>query len=388
MILEYYVVTETSYFRSIYNNSNFQADFKKFLIRMDRRIGGTTPSLELMLGLSEISHLKIQEGMVELFRTAKAHPRRSPEWQETFRRFIRRFYFHGDTALDLKTPRWGEAPEIVMARLDSLLRTGIEPADPETTRKEQMERYSRGYREVMARIRKGPFLARKLYARSFPRTLRRLRYFMVCKEQMREYSTRSYFVVRRFLLEAGTRLRDLGILREGEDVFFLHIEELLEILRDRKDSAVDDVRRKIAFRRKMYLSYKDFIPPNEFGQKLVKGDSEPQGDGAEGLKQLKGIGCSPGVFEGPARVLGDLGQVDSIQAGEVLVTRFTDPAWTPVLGMVSAVVTEVGGVLSHAAVISREYGIPAVLNSRGATRIIGNGRRIRVDGDRGIVTLM
>jgi phosphohistidine swiveling domain-containing protein len=388
MIERYYVVTETSYFRSLYNNANFQADFKKFLLKMDRRIGGATPLLELMLGLSDISHLRIQEGMVELCRTARTHSRRSPEWQKVFGEFIRRFYFHGDTALDLKTPRWSEAPEIVMSRVDSLLRTGIAPADPEETRKEQRDRYSRALCEVMLRIENGPFLSKRLYRRSFPRMLEQLRNFMVSKEQMREFSTRSYYVVRRFLLEAGRRLVDMGIFREREDVFFLHIEELLDVLRNRRHVQRRTIRGKIDFRRRMYESFKDFTPPNEFGHRPSEGADGGDEEPAEGMNLLKGIGCSPGVYEGPARIVEDLGEVDRIRAGEVLVTRFTDPAWTPVLGMVSAVVTEVGGVLSHAAVISREYGIPAVLNSRGATRFIQTGRRIRVDGDRGTVTLM
>jgi phosphohistidine swiveling domain-containing protein len=388
MIFHYYLVTETSYFRSIYNNSNFQADFKKFLLKMDRRIGGTTPLLELMLGLNEISHLRIQDGMVKLFRTAKAYSRRSPEWKKAFREFVRRFYFHGDTALDLKTPRWVEAPEIVMARVDSLLRTGIEPADPEKTRKEQRERYLNAYRQVMERIENASFLARRRYRRNFRRGLDRLRRFMVGKEQMREFSTRSYYVVRRFLLEAGTRLCNLGIFREREDVFFLHIEELLDVLNHRRSVERNHVRSKIAFRRRMYDSFRDFTPPNEFGHKVLEGKDGTGEDLGRGTRQLKGIACSPGIYEGPARIVEDLGKVDTIQKGEILVTRFTDPAWTPILGMVSAVVTEVGGVLSHAAVISREYGIPAVLNSRDATRIIQTGRRIRVDGDRGTVTLM
>lgn len=388
MILHYYVFTETSYFRALYNNSNFESDFKKFILRMDQAIGGTTPLLELMLGLNEISHLKIQEGMVELLRTAEAPPHGSAEWQEQLQAFIRRFYFHGDTALDLTTPRWGEAPEIIARRVESMLRTGIRPGDPEKIKNDQKRRYLKARQDVLARIRRAGLFSRLKYGITFRKAVERLRYFMISKEWMREFSTRSYYVVRRYLLEAGTRLRNLGVFEASDDVFFLHMKELLDLFRNRRSIDKDRVQRKVVFRRRMCDSFRRFIPPNEFGQRLTERGLEPLITFEDGSKQLRGIGCSPGTYEGFARVVEDLSEVKKIQGGEVLVTRFTDPAWTPVLGMVSAVVTEVGGILSHAAVISREYGIPAVLNSRGATAIIRTGQRIRVDGDRGVVTFM
>jgi len=80
--------------------------------------------------------------------------------------------------------------------------------------------------------------------------------------------------------------------------------------------------------------------------------------------------------------------MDQILPGEILVTRFTDPGWTPILGLVQGVVTEVGGMLSHAAVIGREYGIPAVLNLRSATQKLSTGQRIRIDGTRGTVEIL
>ena len=88
------------------------------------------------------------------------------------------------------------------------------------------------------------------------------------------------------------------------------------------------------------------------------------------------------------RVLASLAEAGSLTSGEILVTRFTDPGWTPLFGIAGAVVTEVGGLLSHAAVIGREYGIPAVLNLPGATRTLCTGQRVRVDGRAGTVALL
>jgi phosphohistidine swiveling domain-containing protein len=94
------------------------------------------------------------------------------------------------------------------------------------------------------------------------------------------------------------------------------------------------------------------------------------------------------VVEGRARVVGSLDEVSQIEHGDILVTRFTDPGWTPALGLVAGVVTEVGGLLSHAAVIGRELGIPAVLNLPGATQLLRTGQRIRVDGGAGTVEVL
>jgi phosphohistidine swiveling domain-containing protein len=387
MIQSYYFSTEMSYFRALYNNTNYQADFKKLVQKMDQRIGGETPLNELMLGLSEVSHLEIQEGIIKLARTAKAHSCRSLQWQTALQDFIGRHYFQGDTALDIKTPRWGESPETVVARVDSLLRTGIEPVDPATMSAEQRKRYIRAHQQVMDRIEKSSIGVRILYRRAFPAALAQLRHFIISKEKMRTFSTQSYYVVRHFLLEAERRLLNLGILRDPDDVFCLHIEELLDLSRKWQEVKKNPIHKRIAFRKKMYQSFKSFNPPNEFGHKLTGRSETNIVYGTDGGRQLKGIGCSPGIYEGRARIIEDLSEIENIRTGEVLVTKYTDPAWTPVLGVVSAVVTEVGGILSHAAVISREYGIPAVLNSIGATQIIRNGQWVRVDGDRGTITL-
>jgi phosphoenolpyruvate synthase/pyruvate phosphate dikinase len=88
------------------------------------------------------------------------------------------------------------------------------------------------------------------------------------------------------------------------------------------------------------------------------------------------------------RVVPTLEQADTLQAGEILVTRFTDPGWTPVLGLVTGIVTEVGGLLSHAAVIGREYGIPAVLNVPRATQMLRTGQRVEIDGSAGTVRIL
>jgi pyruvate,water dikinase len=135
----------------------------------------------------------------------------------------------------------------------------------------------------------------------------------------------------------------------------------------------------VAERRNRYESYRSFKAPNEIGSRF---SSEHDPGATNGWS---GIGASGGVVEGIARIAHNIEQALSVERGAILVCPFTDPGWTPVLDRVSGVVTETGGLLSHAAVICREYGIPAVLAVKNATQRIPAGKVVRVDGTSGQV---
>ena len=103
---------------------------------------------------------------------------------------------------------------------------------------------------------------------------------------------------------------------------------------------------------------------------------------------MKGLGCSPGEITGRARVILNIHETNQLTKEDILITVFTDPGWTPVLARVGGVVTEVGGLLSHAAVIGREYGIPAILNLIDATKMINDGDMIKINGKTGVVEIL
>ena len=122
-----------------------------------------------------------------------------------------------------------------------------------------------------------------------------------------------------------------------------------------------------------YQSYANFNPPNEFGDSVLQIQNDDLCPDEDGRLTLTGIGCSAGTFDGIARVITSLDEQHLVKEGEILITQFTDPGWTPLLGRVKGVATEVGGILSHAAVIGREYGIPAVLNIPNLTKKFKQG---------------
>ena len=190
-----------------------------------------------------------------------------------------------------------------------------------------------------------------------------------------------YFVYKQALLQEAERLVEAHVLRDKEDIFYLRFEELQDVVRT-NDVDYQLIReRKDAFR-----SYRALKPP-----RVLTSD----GEGVAGAYRrddlpagaLVGLPVSAGTIEGRARVILDMAEAD-LEPGDILVTAYTDPSWTPLFVAIKGLVTEVGGLMTHGAVIAREYGLPAVVGVEGATRLIRDGQRIRVHGTDGYVEIL
>jgi pyruvate,water dikinase len=190
-----------------------------------------------------------------------------------------------------------------------------------------------------------------------------------------------YFVYKQALLEEAERLVQARVLREKEDIFYLRFEELQEVVRT---SQVDDG--LIRERRDAFQSYQALTPPRVLTSdgEMIAG-SYRRGDLPDGA--LVGLPVSAGTVEGRARVVLDMAEAD-LEPGDILVTAYTDPSWTPLFVAIKGLVTEVGGLMTHGAVIAREYGLPAVVGVEHATRLIRDGQRIRVHGTDGFVEIL
>jgi rifampicin phosphotransferase len=190
-----------------------------------------------------------------------------------------------------------------------------------------------------------------------------------------------YFVYKQHLLNDAGRLVRAGVLRERDDVFYLTSAELREVLRT---DHVDE--RLIRERKDAYRSYQALTPP-----RVLTSDGEAisgtyrRADVPDGA--LIGLPVSAGTVEGRARVVLDMANAD-LEPGDILVTAYTDPSWTPVFVAIKGLVTEVGGLMTHGAVIAREYGLPAVVGVQRATQLIRDGQRIRVHGTDGFIELL
>ena len=384
-VLAFHKATERDYLRTVVNHVNYQSEFNKLLARIQATTGEPMAPVVLMSGLRDVSHMKIQRDFVSLVRTAKTHGTDSAEWRLALADFLTANSFHGDAELDISAPRWRERPERIKETVENILRSEIEPRDAELTSCEQFERYSEEVRRARAVLQR-KLRYRLRFARAFRKRLDTARTYACRREELREYSMRADNLVRRYALEAGRRLQTQGWLTQQEDVFMLSAEDLEAIVQCRESKA--RILALIDVRKLMHQGYRMVQPPGELGREILHCDPihEPSENSPSWV--LKGHGCSAGAVTGRARVVTQLAECNDLKAGEVLVTRFIDPSWTPVLGLVCGLVAEVGGLLSHGAVIAREYGLPAVLDARGATDIIKTGQIVEVDGTRGTVTIV
>ena len=199
---------------------------------------------------------------------------------------------------------------------------------------------------------------------------------------------------RRLVLAVGRRLRRSGALADPVDVFHLRLDEL----RSAMLGSSEGIGALVEDRRKEMARWAQVAPPDTIGAVTpseVPGHDEAPDRfwGTRNLRsdrpgELKGNAASAGVGRGPARILATLNEAGRFQPGDVLVTRTTMPPWTPLFAVASAVVTETGGILSHAAVTAREYGLPAVLCVENATRLIRDGQPVEVDGSNGTVRIL
>src|SRR3984957_7151876 len=190
-----------------------------------------------------------------------------------------------------------------------------------------------------------------------------------------------YFAYKQALLAEADRLVQAGLLRDREDIFFLTFAEFHEAERTNPG---DD--RRIGERVDAFRSYQWLSPPRVLtsaGEAVAgtyRRDDLPAG-------ALTGLPVSAGTVEGRARVILDPAEAD-LEAGDILVTAYTDPSWTPAFVAIKGLVTEVGGLMTHGAVIAREYGLPAVVGVEHATRLIRDGQRIRVHGTDGYIEIL
>ena len=197
------------------------------------------------------------------------------------------------------------------------------------------------------------------------------------REVRRDRMVRAIWVLRRLLRELGGRMVEAGELTEVDDVFYLLVDEL--------DAPPPDLGGIVARRRAEQIRLQELDPPEAFSGRWLPTDAPA--DAVRGGEVLHGIGVSGGRVRGLVRVVA-AETIDDLQPGEILVAKVTDVGYTPAFAYAAAVVTELGGPTSHAAIVAREFGVPCVVNARGAAARLSTGTMIEVDGATGEVTVL
>ncbi|MFE6806721.1 rifamycin-inactivating phosphotransferase [Streptomyces sp. NPDC057696] len=280
--------------------------------------------------------------------------------------------------IDITRPRWRERPgTLVPVILDNV--RNFEPGAAERRFEQGRQKAQKKEQDVLSRLRALPDGDRK--AEEVKGMIDRVRTFIGYREYPKYGIISRYFVYKQALLAEAERLVQADVLPEKEDVFYLTFQELHDVVRSHQ---VDD--QLIQQRKEAFRAYHALTPPRVLtsdGEALTgayRRDDAPAG-------ALIGVPVSAGTIEGRARVVLDMAEAD-LEAGDILVTAFTDPSWSPLFVGIAGLVTEVGGLMTHGAVIAREYGLPAVVGVQQATRLIRDGQRIRVHGTDGYVEIL
>jgi len=280
--------------------------------------------------------------------------------------------------IDITRPRWSERPAALLPVILGNI-THFEPGAAARRFEQGRQEAWASEQNVLDRVRALPDGDRK--SEETKQMIDRVRTYIGYREYPKYGMVSRYFVYKQALLKDAERLVQAGVLREKEDIFYLRFDELREVVRNRH---VDDHiirRRKDEFR-----SYEALTPPRVLtsdGEALsgnYRRDDLPP-------SALAGLAVSAGTVEGRARVVLDMAQAH-LEPGDILVTRYTDPSWTPLFIVIAGLVAEVGGQMTHGSVIAREYGLPAVVGVERATQLIQDGQRIRLHGTEGYVELL
>jgi pyruvate,water dikinase len=300
------------------------------------------------------------------------------EARDAIKAWLDRYGVRGVGEIDITRPRWSERPDTLVPLILGNIKnfaTG-----------EGQRRFGRGLQEarqkeqdLLERLRSLPDGERK--AAKTKRTIDRVRTFAGYREYPKYAMVSRYFVYKQTLIEEAERLVQADVLPEKEDIFFLTFQELQDVVRT--NHADDQLIRQ---RKDAFQSYQALTPPRVLTSdgEVIAGAYRRENVPAIALV---GLPVSAGTIEGRARVILDMAEAD-LEPGDILVTACTDPSWTPLFVAIAGLVTEVGGLMTHGAVIAREYGLPAVVGVEQATRLIRDGQRIRVHGTDGYVELL
>jgi phosphoenolpyruvate synthase/pyruvate phosphate dikinase len=300
------------------------------------------------------------------------------EAQDAIQAFLDKYGMRCVGEIDITKPRWSERPTTLLP----IILGNIKNFEPGAGKR----RFERGRQEAWAKEQELLELLRALpdgeqKADEVKHKIDRVRTFIGYREYPKYGMISRYFVYKQALLTEAEHLVRAHVLGERDDIFYLTFREFQDVVRTNQ---VDD--ELIRERKCAFTTYQSLTPPRVLtsdGEAIsgaYRRDDLPAG-------ALVGLPVSAGTIEGRARVVLDMAEAN-LEADDILVTTYTDPSWTPLFVSIKGLVTEVGGLMTHGAVIAREYGLPAVVGVEDATRLISDGQRIRVNGTDGYVEIL
>jgi pyruvate,water dikinase len=280
--------------------------------------------------------------------------------------------------IDITRTRWSEKPSTLIPIILTNIKN-FEPGESKRKIDQGLQEALEKEKELLDRLKQLPDGEQK--AKETKRMIGLVRNLIGYREYPKYGMVSRYFIYKQALLKEAGQLVETSIIPEKEDIYYLRFEELREVVHTGKlDYKI------IGKRKDEYRLYEKLTPPRVITSdgEIITGKYKRENLPAEAIA---GLAVSSGVIEGRARVILNMEDADIVD-GDILITTFTDPSWTTLFVSVKGLVTEVGGLMTHGAVIAREYGLPAVVGVENVTRLIKDGQRIRVNGTEGYVEIL
>ncbi len=292
--------------------------------------------------------------------------------------FLNKYGMRCSGEIDITKTRWSEQPATIIPMILNHIRD-FEYGASKRKFEEGLQEALKKEAELLERLQHLPDGEQKV--EETKRMICNLRNFIGYREYPKYGMIHRYFIYKQALLKEAEKLVQNNVLDEIEDIYYLTFEELHEVVRTNK------LDYKIIHKQKnAYKLYEKLTPPRVITSdgEIITGKYKRENLPAEAIV---GLPVSSGVVEGRARVILNMEDAN-LEDGDILVTAFTDPGWTPLFVSIKGLVTEVGGLMTHGAVIAREYGLPAVVGVENATKLIKDGQRIRVHGTEGYIEVL
>ncbi|MFD4817835.1 phosphoenolpyruvate synthase [Peribacillus butanolivorans] len=320
-----------------------------------------------------LQHVKDENFLDELVKFGGGQ-----ETQDAIYDYLSKYGMRCTGEIDITKTRWSEKPTTLVPVILSNIKN-FEPNASNRKFEQGRQEALKKEQELLDRLKQLPDGEQK--AKETKRMIDLIRNFIGYREYPKYGMVNRYFVYKQALMKEAEQLVQAGVIHEKEDIYYLTFEELHEVVRTNKlDYQI------ISKRKDEYKLYEKLTPPRVITSdgEIIVGEYKRENLTAEAIV---GLPVSSGVIEGRARVILKMEDAD-LEDGDILVTTFTDPSWTPLFVSIKGLVTEVGGLMTHGAVIAREYGLPAVVGVENATKLIKDGQRIRVNGTEGYIEIL
>ena len=376
-----YLFSESTYFWQIFINTIHQSLNKDNLLKYITE----ADYLSLISNMNDISHLLPFYDMWDVSRIIRNDKKAFNYWKnrkiteiendikynrdgifDEVKKIINKYGYHSDKELDVTYPCYYEDIKPIVTNIKDLVKLD-ESYSPYEDKEKGKKLFNKKLKSIKKKIGEGNY-------QNLEKKIIKIRDMLWWREEFRDISTRFYYLIRIYTIELAKKLVEENVLNNIEDVWFLKVSNIWDYLDNKLDE--EDLQLIIDRNKKYYNAYRNYISENEIGS-VFSNDTEKI------KSNMRGLGANNGIVTATARVINSFDEIDRLQEGDILVTKFTDTGWTPKFAILSGIVTEYGGVLCHAAIVSREYGIPAIVSATDIMKEIKDGEIITINGTTG-----